>query len=347
MSLTVGQARTLATNLLIAAGVAAEDAAPTAEAIVLADVWGVGSHGLMRLPYYLERTLAGGNPASARLATVTDTGPAVVLDGGGGLGHWQLARAADLAVQRCAAFGIAAVGVGNSGHCGALGVYTVPALRAGYLVLVFSNGPAVMPAWGGARPLLSTSPLAAGIPSRPKPVIIDMASSTVARGKIAAAAARGEALPDGWALDRHGQPTTDPEQALAGMLAPLGGAKGFALAMLVEAMSGGLVGPALSADVPDMFNPDDVSRPQRTAHLVLMLDPGRFDVEGGSAARARLDEMARRVIESGGRLPGAGRSLPEDVDPSSTLALSPKLVDQLADWCQRLGVPSPRSEMSG
>jgi len=341
MTLSVAEARTMAADLLAAAGLDPDDAAVTAEAIVVADVWGVGSHGLLRLPYYLERMQAGGYPPTARLTTVTDTGPLVTLDGGGGLGHWQVQRAAHLAVERCAPYGIAAVGVGNSGHCGALGVYTAPALRAGLLALVFSHGPAVMPAWGGDTPLLSTSPLAAGIPSRPRPAIVDLATSTVARGKIAARASRGEALPEGWALDRHGQPTSDPQAALAGMLSPLGGAKGFALALLVESMTAGLVGPSLSSDVPDMFTPADVARPQRIAHLVLTVDPARFDATGGSAAQARLDELARRVGAHGGRLPGARRVLPEEVDPDAVVPLEPSLRETLAAWGDRLGVPVP------
>jgi (2R)-3-sulfolactate dehydrogenase (NADP+) len=341
VSLTVGQARELTARLLEAAGLPAEHAAVTAEAVVLADIWGVGSHGLIRLPFYLERTLAGGYPADAQLLTVTDTGPAVTLDGGGGLGHWQLSRAAGLAVERCDAFGIAAVGVGNSGHCGALGVYTLAALRAGHLALVFSNGPAVMPPWDGVQPLLSTSPLAAGIPSRPKPAIVDLASSTVARGRIAAYASRGEVLPDGWAFDRQGRPTSDPDEALAGMLAPLGGAKGFALALLVEALSGALVGPALSPDVTDMFRPEDAGTPQRIGHLVVTLAPGRFDVEGGHRAQARFDELARRVQEAGGRLPGSRRTLPEEIDPGAPLPLSRQLEDELAGWARRLGVRTP------
>ena len=341
MSLSVAEARRLTTDLLVAAGLDPDDAAVTADAIVLADVWGVGSHGLLRLPYYLERILAGGYPAAARLVTVTDTGPAVTLDGGGGLGHWQLTRAAHLAVERCATFGIAAVGVGNSGHCGALGVYSLPAVRAGYLALVFSNGPAVMPAWGGARPLLSTSPLAAGIPTRPRPAIVDLATSTVARGKIAAMAQRGEVVPDGWALDRHGQPTSDPGEALAGMLSPLGGAKGFALALLVESMTAGLVGPALSADVTDMFAAADAAYPQRIAHLVVTFAPARFDAAGGASAQRRLDDMARRVEETGGRLPGARRVFPEEVDEAAPLAVDPGLADKLAEGCDRVEVPTP------
>jgi len=338
MTLTVGDARALAGDLLAASGLAPDDAARTAEAIVLADCWGVASHGLMRLPFYLERIRAGGYPAGARLETVSDTGPAVALDGGGGLGHWQLGRAASLAAERCAEHGVAAVSVGNSGHCGALGVYTLPPLEAGHLALVFSNGPAVMAPWGGSDPLLSTSPLAAGIPTRPRPAIVDLATSAVARGRIAGHARRGEPLPEGWALDADGQPTTDAQAALDGLLAPMGGAKGFALALLVESLTGGLAGPRLSAEVTDMFQADQAAEPQRIGHLVLALDPGRFGTGGPEATQARLDDLARRVEAAGGRLPGAARRRPEEIDASTPLEVDPGVEADVRAWAATLGV---------
>lgn len=338
MSLAIGSARGLAADLLEAAGLTRAKAERTAEAIVLADVWRVSSHGLMRLPYYLERTVAGGYPPDAELAVVTDTGPVVAYDGGGGLGHWQLERAAEVAAERCRRFGVSAVSVGNSGHCGALGVYVLPPLRDGFVALVFSQGPAVMAPWGGAEPLLSTSPLAAGIPDRPRPVIVDLATSTVARGRIAAAARRGEPLPAGWALDAHGRPTTDPQEALHGLLAPLGGAKGFAIALLVESLTGGMVGPRLSADVPDMFRPEDAAAPQRIAHLVVALDPARLDATGGNGAQERFADLARRVNAAGGRTPGAGRLLPEEVEDDAMLDLPASLEEELLGWAQRYGV---------
>jgi (2R)-3-sulfolactate dehydrogenase (NADP+) len=274
---------------------------------------------------------------AAALRTVTDSGPVISLDGGGGLGHWQLWRAAELAAERAAQFGIAAVSVANSGHCGALGLYTIPGIEAGLLTLAFSNGPAVMPAWGSSVPLLSTSPLAAGIPSRPRPAIVDMATSAVARGKIAAHANSGTELPAGWALDSAGHPTTDPHTALHGLLAPLGGAKGFALALLVEAIAGGIAGPNLSADVPDMFTESDAARPQRIGHMLIALDPARFDGGDGSA-RGRLDQLAGSVLAAGGRLPGSQRPLPRDVDPALSIDLSAQTTAELETWAVRLNV---------
>ncbi|HEY2441641.1 MAG TPA: Ldh family oxidoreductase [Streptosporangiaceae bacterium] len=341
--LTTGGAERLAGGLLAAAGLAADRAGVTARCIVLADVWGIGIHWLLRLPYYLQRIVAGGYPAAAGLAVISDTGPVLALDGGGGMGHWQLWQAGQTAAVRCAQYGIAAVSVANSGHCGALGVYTLPGLDAGYLTLVFSHGPAVMPPWEGRRPLLSTSPLAAGIPGA-RPAIVDMATTTVARGKIAALARRGEPLPPGWALDAAGQPTTDAQMALEGMLSPLGGAKGFALALVVEALAAGLAGPRLSADVPDMFSAPDAGRPQELGHLLIMIDPARFGTQPGDAPD-RLDRLAASVQSHGGRLPGGQRSL--HPDPAAPLTVAEETLGELAGWARRLGVDWPESPESG
>lgn len=339
--LTIGGALRLAADLLRGAGLDAERAETSALCIVLADVWGVGSHGLLRLPYYLRRMLAGGYPPAAELATITDTGPVLALDGGGGLGHWQLWQAGRAAAHRCGQYGIAAVSVANSGHCGALGVYTLPGVEAGYLTLVFSHGPAVMPPWGGTQPVLSTSPLAAGIPASGRPVIVDMATTTVARGKIAALAREGKPVPPGWALDADGQPTTDAQAALAGMLSPLGGAKGFALALIVESLAAGLAGPQLSPGVSDMFAAADDAKPQGLGHLLITIDPARFTAQPGEA-QARLDQMAAGVLARGGRLPGAGRLLPAELDPLAPLAVAGNTRAELAGLARQLGVTAPR-----
>jgi (2R)-3-sulfolactate dehydrogenase (NADP+) len=337
---TAGQARDLARDLLMATGVPVPAATRTAEALVLADVWGIGSHGLSRLPYYLERIAAGGcNPAAA-LRLVTDTGPLACYDGADGLGHWQVWRAAEQARDRCRISGVAVVAVGRSSHCGALGIYTLPLVEAGMVGLVFSNGPAVMPPWGGTAPVVSTSPIAAGVPCRPHPAIVDLATSAVARGRIQAHAQRGEPIPQGWAFTAAGEPTTDPVEAIAGMLAPLGGPKGFALAFLVEALTGGMVGPALSTEVSDMFTPSDVAVPQRISHLVLALDPARLDVEG-NGGEARLDQLAATVRAAGGRVPGAARPLPSEVADESELTVLPKVRHDLAAWAARLNLRYP------
>ena len=341
MTIALGQARGLARALLEKAGLAPEHADVTARAITLSDAWGIGSHGLFRLPYYLDRMAAGGHPPDAVLKTRRDTGPLVVLDGGGGLGHWQVAAAADTAAERAMRFGVAAVAVADSGHCGALGVYALEIARRGLLGVVFSNGPAALPPWGGDRAVLSTSPIAAGIPLSPRPAVVDMALSAVARGKVGAVAKRGEPIPEGWALDRNGRPTTDPAAALSGMLMPLGGAKGYALAFLVEALTGGLVGPHLSAEVADPFAAGSQATPQRVAHLVLALDPGLGDDGDRVAAERRLADLTAAVVAAGGRVPGSGR-VPDDELPDETeIEVDGAVLADLRARAARLGIADP------
>ena len=306
MKIRYSDAVQLATDLLAGVGHDHHKAEAVARALGLAEAWNLSSHGLLRLPIYLDRVEAGGYAADAQLKPVTDLGALMVMDGQTGLGHWQLSQAVDLAVPRAKQFGLAAVAIGNSGHCGALGVYAADAAEAGMVSLVFSCGPAVLPPWGGTERLLSTSPIAAGFPLSPRPAVIDLALSTVARGKIAAYANRGEALPEGWALDSSGQPTIDPHEALSGMLSPLGGAKGFALAYLVEALTAGLVGPQLSKNMPDFFDRNSLSQPQRIAHLLVLVDPTRADVNGNpQAAAERFVALAAAPHDAGGRVPRA------------------------------------------
>lgn len=336
MQSTVGAMRRTVARILVAAGMPDAPAERTAWALAAADAWGRGSHGLMRLPFYLDRFAGGGANPAAVLRQVSDTGPAVCYDGDNGLGHWQVWEAAQVASQRAGQYGIAAVSVGNSGHCGALGLYVAAAAEAGRAAVAFSNGPAVIPPWGGTAPVLSTSPIAFAMPDESGAVIVDMATSAVARGKIAEAAAAGRELEAGWALDADGQPTTDPAKALKGMLAPIGGAKGYALATMVELLTGVLVGTNLAGNVADPLSADAAGSAQQIGHLVIAIEPSRFDVDGHASQRMSL--YANRVQAAGGRLPGAGRKLPGAIADDDTLVIPDRVADSIAEHASRLGV---------
>jgi (2R)-3-sulfolactate dehydrogenase (NADP+) len=323
--LTVGTAIEKATELLIAAGMDSAKATVSAHAIVASDRWGIGSHGLMRLPFYLDRLKAGGINPKAEMKRVTDLPGLVVFDGEDGLGHWQIQQASELAAERAKVQGIAAVGVGRSSHCGALGIYVWPMIDAGLVGIAFSTGPAVMPPWGGNKPLLSTSPVAAGIPTNP-PTVVDLATSAVARGKIQAKAQAGAELEPGWAFSADGSPTVDAKEALAGMLAPLGGAKGYALAVLVESLTGVLIGPTLAKNIPDMFASSQDANPQQIAHFVIAIDAAKLSVDGD---QGRLSEFASEVKNAGGRLPGSNRVNPGQLNLDDEITITDSVAAQL------------------
>jgi (2R)-3-sulfolactate dehydrogenase (NADP+) len=323
--LTVGTAIAKAQQLLQEAGVPAEQAETTARCIVASDRWGIGSHGLMRLPFYLSRLKAGGINPTAELKTVTDLPSLVVFDGDDGLGHWQLQKAAEIASERALVNGVAAVGVGRSNHCGALGIYVWPMINRGLVGIAFSTGPAVMPPWGGDKALLSTSPIAAGIPTNP-PTVVDLATSAVARGKIQAKAQAGAELEPGWAFTKDGTPTTDAKEALAGMLAPLGGVKGYAVAVLVESLTGMLIGPTLAKNIPDMFATSQDASPQQISHFIIAIDAAKLSVDGNSG---RTTEFVSEVNAAGGRLPGSNRVNPEELNLDDEVTITDQVFEQL------------------
>ncbi len=234
-------------------------------------------------------------------------------------------QASQLAAERAKVQGIAAVGVGRSSHCGALGIYVWPMIDAGLVGIAFSTGPAVMPPWGGNKPLLSTSPVAAGIPTNP-PTVVDLATSAVARGKIQAKAQAGAELEPGWAFSADGSPTVDAKEALAGMLAPLGGAKGYALAVLVESLTGVLIGPTLAKNIPDMFASSQDANPQQIAHFVIAIDAAKLSVDGD---QGRLGEFASEVKSAGGRLPGSNRVNPGQLNLDDEITITDSVAAQL------------------
>ena len=268
------------------------------------------------------------------MKTVTDLPSLVVFDGDDGLGHWQLQKASEIASERAMVNGIAAVGVGRSNHCGALGIYVWPMINRGLVGIAFSTGPAVMPPWGGNQPLLSTSPIAAGIPTNP-PTVIDLATSAVARGKIQAKAQAGAELEPGWAFTKDGAPTTDAKEALAGMLAPLGGVKGYAIAVLVESLTGMLIGPTLAKNIPDMFATSQDGLPQQISHFVIAIDASKLSVD---ESNNRTNEFTQEVKAAGGRLPGANRVNPEKLNDGDEITVTDQVSEQLSSWSAKLGI---------
>ncbi len=301
-TMTVAEAEALALRALLAAGFAEDVARPAAVALVLAERDGLASHGLTRLGFYLAQARAGKVRADAVPAVEAD-GAVVRVDAGHGLAFAAIERGLDAGIDVARGLGLAAVAIGRSHHFGVAGHPVERLAREGLIGLAFSNAPAAMAPWGGKRPLYGTNPIAFGAPrAGGEPLVIDLSLSKVARGKVMLAQKRGEPIPEGWALDVEGRPTTDADAAMAGTMIPAGDAKGAALALMVELLCAGLTGSHFAWEASSFF--DAEGPPPGIGHLILILDPARF---GGDFA-ARAEAMFAAIeAEAGARLPGARR----------------------------------------
>jgi len=302
-------------------GVPQADAGRIAQCLVLADLRGVSSHGISRLPIYLKRLREGLVEAVPTMIAHEASPVAAQLDGGNGYGFVVATRAMDMAVERAERFGIGMVGVRNSNHFGMAACYLLQAAEAGYAALVLTNASPAMPVWGGKEPLLGTSPFAFGAPGNP-PIILDMATSVVARGKIRRAAAANEPIPKGWALDKEGRPTTDAQAAYEGLILPLGGPKGSGLSLMMEVLAGVMTGAAFGGDVGNQYTKFD--GPQNVGHMMIAFRPGVFV---GDDYRSRMAELAARAKGS------------TPVDPERPVLLPGEPEAQLEAERRRTGVP--------
>lgn len=303
--LTLEQAHELVVSTLTRCGTSSENAAAVARALVAAEEAGQAGHGLRRLPSYAAQAHSGKVDGKA-MPSATQGRPGVLtVDARDGFAYPAIDLAVDWLAGAAQAQGIAVAGITRSHHCGVAGVTVGRLADKGLVALMFANTPAAMAPWGGRTPLFGTDPIAFAAP-RPDgrtPVVIDVSLSKVARGKIMAADQRGEAIPEGWALDADGQPTSDPKAALGGTMVPMGDAKGTALALMVELLAAGLVGARYGHEASSFFTADG-SAPG-VGQLIIAIDPGAF----GGGDVARIDDLARAVEnEPGARLPGARRA---------------------------------------
>jgi LDH2 family malate/lactate/ureidoglycolate dehydrogenase len=335
----------LARGLLAAHGVPTEDAAVVARCLVAADLRGVDTHGLVRLPGYLDRLRRGlVNPRPA-LAPELVTPVAAALDGQNGFGFVVATRAVAEAMAMARGFGLGVVAARRSTHFGMAAAYVLPAVAAGFIALVFSNASRAMPPWGGREALLHTSPLAIGAPGgRLSPIVLDMSPAVAARGKIRRAARRGERIPEGYALDAEGRATTDPAEALKGVVLPIGGPKGSGLALLMDVFCGVLSGAAFAGDVGDQYK--DFDRPQDVGHFFLVLRPDLFLPLAEYQARIdRLVERLRQCPPAQGfgevLLPGEPEAREEAVRRRRGIPYGAAEIAALRQEAERAGVAMP------
>jgi LDH2 family malate/lactate/ureidoglycolate dehydrogenase len=283
----------LCAAVLAGAGGRAEDARTTAHILVETDMMGIATHGAIRVPGYAGRMRSGGIDAGAVPVLERRAPSLALLDGANALGPVVGARALAAAVEIAGETGIAYVGCRRSNHYGAIAPYAREACEEGFVMVAGTGASLTMPPWGGAELRLGNNPLCFAAPC-PDGVhfILDMAQSVAARGKIRAALARGETIPEGWATDRNGRATTDPAEAIAGFLLPVGGHKGSGLSMAVDILSAVLSGARFLTDVSSWLdNPD---RPQAIGHFFLLIDPARLvGREAFASSMARFQQILR------------------------------------------------------
>jgi LDH2 family malate/lactate/ureidoglycolate dehydrogenase len=271
MTLTENELHDLATRALTGLGLSPTDAGDAARILVLGDLFGVHTHGVSRLESYGERLRVGGiNPnAEIRMERVA---PAIVkIDGDNAVGTLVGYRALESAMQVAREFGIGVAFARNSNHFGAIAPYSLIAAEAGFASIIGSNSSTTIAPTGGREAKVGNSPVAFGIPNpEGRPMILDMAVSVVARAKIRDALKRGEPIPDTWATDKEGRPTTDPKAALDGFLLPIGGYKGYGLALIVDLFAGLLSGAAYLTHVTSWV--DEPEAPQNLGHFFILID---------------------------------------------------------------------------
>jgi len=279
-------------------GLPEEGARAFAEVLVEAELEGLRSHGLARLPIYTAQLERGGLNPRPRMALRWVRPGLALLDADGAPGPWAALEAVAALVPAAKEQGLAAVAVRQAGHVGPLGPYVRRLARAGLVGLAFANTPPAL----APGPVLGTNPMALGAPMEPEPLVVDLALSVVSRGKILEKAQRGEPIPEGWAVDQEGRPTTDPKAALEGALLPIGGGKGLALAVLVEVLAGALAGDVLSPDLPLPWKaPEAKAFP---GFLLMGIDAACLS----PSLPHRLAQLRRHLEAAGGRLPGSRRA---------------------------------------
>ncbi|MBO8141727.1 MAG: Ldh family oxidoreductase [Firmicutes bacterium] len=321
-----------------------EDARLVAESLVLADLRGVHSHGLLRLPVYVERIQRGVLDPRAKVRIVRETPAAAVLDAANGHGIPAGVKAMDVCIAKARRCGVGVAAVRRSNHFGIGWYFVRRAVQQGMVGVACSNADALVAPWGARKAYLGTNPLAVGIPAGEEPpVAVDMATSAGAHGRIVLARERGETIPPGWALDENGRPTTDPEAALAGTLLPFGGAKGSAIGLVIDLLCGPLAGALTGPHIAPLYSGMD--RPQGLGHLFLAIDVGAF-ADPREFAR-QVDESIRAVralppAEGFERvqLPGEPEWRKEERRRNEGVVLPPGVVKALEDLERRLGLPA-------
>jgi len=347
MSVTFDRLKTFIAEAMTRLGLPEADALTVATLMAEADLQGSDGHGVTRLPQYARRIKAGGFNVRPNIRVVREQAATALINGDNGMGHLVMKRAAEMAIEKARTTGIAWVNSQYSNHAGPASLYASMPLAHDMIGLYFAVGNANhLPPWGGLDMLLSTNPIAAAIPAgAERPIVLDMATTVAAYGKVKSKALRGETMPEGWMIDREGKPLTDPKRADEGMLLPLGGMeagyKGYGLETIIGLLAGTLGGAAMGKDVID-FNHDDNSV-TNTGQAICAINIAAF----GEVAtfKAAVDTLVRDIRNSE-RIPGVDRiSMPGERSAETRIArgrdgipIAPALMRGLDQLASELGI---------
>lgn len=328
-----------------AVGVPPDDARIIGELMARADVNGSEGHGVFRLPQYIRRIKGGAVNVHPKIAIEREAAAMALVNGDNGMGHLVMRQATAIAIEKAKTAGVAWVGARWSNHAGPASLYASMALEHDMIGLYMAVGSANhLPPWGGLDMLLSTNPLAVAIPAGEEPaIVLDMATTVAAYGKVKTKAQRGETMPVGWMMDREGRPLTDPRRANEGFLLPIGDYKGYGLSLVIGLLSGTLNRAAMGKEVVD-FNADDTT-PTNTGHAIVAISLAAF---GDVAEFKQSVDTLARDLRGSGRLPGVERIwLPGEQSHAKRrenleagVALPPSLVASLDQLARELGIPS-------
>jgi LDH2 family malate/lactate/ureidoglycolate dehydrogenase len=332
---------TFATAVLEAVGVPAADAELVAESLVEADLWGHQSHGVMRLSWYVNRIRAGVMRSVTAPETLADMGAVVVVDGRDGVGQVLAAYAARTAVGRARDHGVGVAAVRNSNHFGTAAYFTRMAANDGCVGILTTNASPAMAPWGGREKTIGTNPWSIAAPAgKYEVVVMDIANTAVARGKVYLARQRGEQIPPGWAIDSDGVPTTDPAAAINGVILPMAGHKGYAISLMMDVLSGVLTGSAFGSAV---HGPYEFDQRSGCGHLFIALDVAAFLEYDTFIGRVEqlIDEVksvppARRVNEI--FFPGELEARAKAQNATRGLTLPTQTVEDLRNLGRATGV---------
>jgi ureidoglycolate dehydrogenase (NAD+) len=329
---------TWAVECLQKVGVPPPEARLVGESLVQTSVWGVDSHGVLRLTHYLKRMTIGSIKPAA-VPVVTRTGPVTAqVHGEDGLGIVHATLAMETAIEMAKESGIGVVGVGHSSHCGAVGLYSRMAAREHLVGIAMTHSSSVVVPHGGRERYFGTNPISIAFARRGgEPVCLDMATSQLAWNKVLNARIEGKALDPGLAVDGRGDPTTDPQQARAAI--PLGGPtygyKGYGLALMIDLLCGAMNGMTFGRHINNMY--EELDRPRKIGHLMIAIDPGRF--AGADTLEATVDAMVKDLKTRGEILhPGEPELIEERERRTAGVPIDSEALADMIAWSKKLGV---------